>query len=126
MLAHLPMKILFSLLFIVIITGCKLKPESNIYTAAFDVSGAFITKDVHSSLTLQIKGARTIKKIGNNTYRITGSVEESSSYNVPFGIERFSETVHYLGGDINDFKNWQCLEIYVGKKKIKISSRWFS
>ena len=113
------MKILISSLFIIFITGCKEKPNDRINAAAVHASGAFITEYVHSNLTLRIKGARSIKKEGDNTFYVTGSVEGFSSYNVPFSVEHFSETVHYLGGDINDLKNWQCLEIYVGKKRLK-------
>ena len=113
------MKILIISLFILIITGCTPKPNDSINAAAVHASGAFITEYIHSSLSMRIKGTRSIKKEGANTFSVTGSVEGFSSYNVPFSVEHFNETVHYLGGDINDVKNWQCLEIYVGKKRLK-------
>jgi len=113
------MKILIGSLFIIIITGCKQKPNDSINIAAVHASGAFITEYDHSNLALRIKGARIVKKEGDNIFNITGSVEGFSSYNVPFSVEHFSETVQYSGGNINDVKNWQCLEVYVGKKRIK-------
>ena len=116
---NLPMNTLLSLLSILIVTGCKPKPNTSINAAAVHVSGTFMAEYVQSSLTLRIKGARSIKKEGDNNFSVTGSVEGFSSYNVPFSVEHFNETVHYLGGDINDVKNWQCLEIYVEKKRLK-------
>jgi len=119
MLTHLLKKILMSSLFIMIITSCKQRPNDAINAAAVKVSGAFITERAHSSLNLRIKGGRSVRKEGDSTFYVTGTVEGFSSYNVPFSVEHFSEIVRYSGGDINNPKNWVCLEIYVGKKRIK-------
>ena len=92
---------------------------TSINAAAVHVSGAFITEFAHSRLTLRVKGARSVKKEGDNMFNVTGSVEGFSSYNVSVSIEHFNETVHYLGGDMNNLKNWQCLDIYyIGEKRI--------
>jgi len=111
--------ILVGLLFVVIITGCQVKPESIMNAAALKVAGSFITEHAHSSLNFRVKGSSAIKKEGKNVFYVTGSAEGFSSYNVPFAIDHFSETVRYSGGDIDDIKNWECLEMYVGKKRIK-------
>ena len=87
--------------------------------AALKVAGSFITEHVRSSLNFRVQGVSAIKKESENIFYVTGSAEGFSSYNVPFAIDHFSETVRYTGGDINDIKNWECLDMYVGKKRIK-------
>jgi hypothetical protein len=119
MLKHLPMKLLVGFLFLVIITGCEVKNENIMNAAALKVAGSFITEHVRSSLNFRVKGASVIKKERKNVFYVAGSAEGFSSYNVPFAIDHFSETVRYSGGDIDDIKNWECLEMYVGKKRIK-------
>lgn len=113
------MKLLIVLLFIVFITGCKERNNNPVYAAVINASGTFITEFVQSNLTLRIKGTTNIKKENDNTFYVAGYVEGFSSYNVPFSIEHFSETIQFAGGDINNQENWQCLEIYLGKKRIK-------
>jgi hypothetical protein len=39
--------------------------------------------------------------------------------NYPVSMEHFTEVVHYSGRDPNAQKNWECVEIYVGNKKVK-------
>ena len=113
------MKNLVSLLFIILITGCKLRPDNSaINTAAIHFSGVFITRDIISIQNFKVKVADAKADTGN-IYRVTGTVEGYTSYNVPVSVEHFNETLHYLGGNPNERTSWECIEIYLGKKKIK-------
>jgi hypothetical protein len=114
------MKKMVCLLFIVIITGCKLRPDNNIINAAaIHFAGVFITSDIHSDLQLRIKGnpVAKIDTADSDTYHVSGMVEGYSSYNVPFSIEHFNETLHYLGGNPNERNSWDCIEYMLGVKK---------
>jgi hypothetical protein len=114
------MKIFFTaLLFSMIIAGCNFKPDNLMNDAAVHVSGVFITDNIQSIPALRIKGSTVVKNDPDSTYHVTGTVEGFSPMNYPVNIERFSETIHYSGGDPKDPKNWKCVEIYVGNKKMK-------
>jgi len=60
-----------------------------------------------------------VKVDSDNTYHISGTVEGFTSFNAPVTIEHFSETLRYMGGNPNEQASWECMEIYVGKKKLK-------
>lgn len=114
------MKVLFAcLLFSIIIVGCKFTPDNKMNDAAVHVCGVFITDNIQSTPSLRIKGSRVVKNDPDSTYHVTGTVEGFSPMNYPVSTEHFSETVHYSGGEANDPKNWKCIEIYVGDKKMK-------
>lgn len=115
------MKKFISLLFIVFIwVGCKQKTESEIInTAAVDIAGVFISENINSSPTFRIKGKTSTIKEEGNIFHITGSVEGFSAMNYPVSMEHFKETLHFLGGAVNEKKNWECIEIYVGNKKMR-------
>ena len=113
------MKYFLLLLFVMFIAGCKLRPDNSaINTAAIHFSSVFIKKYITSIENLKVKTADA-KSDSGNIYHVTGMVEGYSSYNVPFSVDHFSETLHYSGGNPNDSASWECIEIYVGKKKIK-------
>jgi len=110
---------LANLLLVILVTGCKLRPDNNaINTAAIHFSGVFITKNITSIQNLKVKVAN-VKSDTGNICHVTGTVEGYTSYNVPVSIEHFSETLHYLGGNPNERTSWECIDIYIGKKKIK-------
>lgn len=90
-----------------------------INAAVVHFSGVFITENIHSIPELHINGKTDITKEEDNIFHVTGSVEKFSLMNYPVGVEHFSETLHFLGGDLNKPKNWECIEIYVGNKKMK-------
>jgi hypothetical protein len=115
------MKILYSLLFAIITTtGCKrITDQDIINSAAIHFSVVFITENIHSLSSLRLEGRPVVKKETDSTYHVSGSVEGFSPFNYPVSIKYFSETLHYLGGDPNERKNWVCIEIYVGNKKMK-------
>ena len=115
------MKNIIGLALIILVCGCRHKPATAtaMNTAASNVSGYFITKYIPSANTLRVRGRQVVKEEGENVYTMTGSVEGFSSFNMPVTVERFNETLHYLGGDPNDTNSWECIEIYVGKNKIK-------
>jgi len=114
------MKILSAgLLSSIIIAGCNFKPDNSMNDAAVHVSGVFITDNIQSIPTLKIRGSTVVKNDPDSTYHVTGTVEGFSPMNYPISTEHFNETVHYSGGDPNDKKNWKCIEIYVGDKKMK-------
>jgi hypothetical protein len=108
-----------SLLVMVFITGCNAKPLSTINAAAITAAGSFIANYAGSSLHFRVKGTSSVTKESDSIFYVTGSAEGFSSYNVPFTISQFGETVRFSGGDVNDIKNWECLKMYVGKKRIK-------
>ena len=113
------MKSLVSLLFIIFIVGCKLRPDNSIMnTAAIHFSGVFITKNISSIQNLKVKVADAKSDTGG-IYHVSGLVEGYSSYNAPVNIEHFSENLHYLGGNPDERTSWECIDIYVGKKKFK-------
>jgi len=115
------MKKLLCLLFIItIISACKLRPDEGIINnAAIHFSGIFITENIPSIPTLRIGGRPVAKKIDENTYTVTGSVEGFSPMNYPVSIQHFSETLRYLGGNPDDRQSWECIDIYIGNKKMK-------
>jgi hypothetical protein len=114
------MKVLFSgLLFSIIIVGCAFKPDNKMNDAVVHICGVFITDNIQSIQSLRIRGSTVVKNDPDSTYRVTGTAEGFSPMNFPESVQHFSETVHYLGGDPNDKKNWTCIEIYVGNKKMK-------
>ena len=107
------------LLFIMLIAGCKLRPDNSVInTAAIHFSGVFITKNIPSIQNLKVKVADAKSDTGN-IYHVSGLVEGYSSYNTPVSVEHFSDTLHYLGGNPNELTSWECIEIYVGNKKMK-------
>lgn len=100
--------------------GCKQQTEQDkINAAAVHFSGVFITENIHSTPELRVKGKTSIIKEEDNIFHVTGTVEGFSPMNYPVKIEHFKETLHYLGGDVNKQANWECMEIYVGNKKVK-------
>jgi len=107
------------LLFSILIVGCTFTPDNKMNDAAVHVCGVFITENIHSIQTLRIKGSTVVKTDPDSTYHVSGTVEGFSPMNYPVSIEHFNETVHYLGGDPTSRKNWRCIEIYVGSKKMK-------
>jgi hypothetical protein len=114
------MKVLFAvLLFSIVIAGCKFSPDNKMNDAAVNVSGVFIKDNIQSIPALRIKGNTVVKNDSDSLYHVSGTAEGFSPMNYPVSIEHFRETVHYLGGDPNDTKNWKCIEIYVGSKKMK-------
>ena len=119
LLSDLATKISVSLLFVLTIAGCKVTPDRIEDATVVKVAGFFITEYGRSSLNFRVKGVSKVKKKGNSLFYVSGSVEGFSSYNAPFSIEHFNETVRYSGGDFNNVKNWECLDIYIGKKRIK-------
>jgi hypothetical protein len=114
------MKNLVSVLVVIVISGCTPTSDKNIISTDADhFSGVFITQDIPSIPILRIVG-KPVAVIGRDSnYHVSGLLEEFTSYNAPIGTEHFSEALHYLGGDPNARKNWECIEIYVGNKKIK-------
>jgi hypothetical protein len=68
-------------------------------------AGSFIAGQASSSLNFRVKGISSVKKEQDNVFYVTGTAEGFSSYNVPFSIDHFSETVRYSGGNIDDIKN---------------------
>jgi len=114
------MKNLVSVLFVIIIAGCTHITDRNIISDdAEHFSGVFITEDIPSVPILRIVG-KPVAVIGTDSnYHVSGLLEGFSSYNTPVSTDHFSEVLHYLGGDPNARKNWECIEIYVGNKKIK-------
>lgn len=119
LLSDLATKISVSLLFVLTIAGCKVTPDRIEDATVVKVAGFFITEYGRSSLNFRVKGVSKVKKKGNSLFYVSGSVEGFSSYNAPFSIEHFNETVRYSGGDFNNVKNWNCLDIYIAKKRIK-------
>lgn len=117
--SDLATKISVSLLFVLTIAGCKVTPDRIEDATVVKVAGFFITEYGRSSLNFRVKGVSNVKKKGDSLFYVSGSVEGFSSYNAPFSIEHFNETVRYSGGDFNNVKNWECLDIYIGKKRIK-------
>ncbi len=115
------MKILYGLLFTIITTtGCKRRTDQDIInTAAIHFSEVFITENVQSVSSLRIEGRPVVKNETDSAYYVSGSLEGFSPLNYPVSIKHFSETLHYKGGDPNERKNWVCMEIYVGNKKMK-------
>lgn len=115
------MKILYSLLFAIITTtGCKQRTDQDIMnTAAIHFSAVFITENIQSLSSFRVEGNQVVKNERGSTYQISGSLEGSSRLNYPVSIKHFRETLHYLGRYPNKRKNWVCLEIYVGNKKMK-------
>jgi len=117
--SDLATKISASLLFVLTIAGCKVTPDRIEDATVVKVAGFFITEYGRSSLNFRVKGVSNVKKKGDSLFYVSGSVEGFSSYNAPFSIEHFNETVRYSGGDFNNVKNWNCLDIYIAKKRIK-------
>lgn len=115
------MKILYILLLTLITaTGCKrITDQDKLNTAAIHFSGVFITENSQSLTSLRVEGSQVVKNGKDSTYQISGSLEGVSPLNYPVSIKHFRETLHYLGGNPNERKNWVCLEIYVGNKKMK-------
>ena len=111
------MKILFGLL---IIIGCNQRGNNYIINAAIiHFSSVFITENIPSIPVLRIEGAPIIKKETDSTYYVSGLIEGFSPLNYPVSIKHFNETLHYSGGNPNEQKNWECIELYVGNKKMK-------
>ena len=114
------MKTIICLFYIALITGCKLNTSDDINTSAVHFAGIFITEYIPSIPTLKIKEKTNVQKgQDSDIYHVSGLVEGFSPLNYPVSFEHFNETLHFLGGDVNDRKNWICLEIYVGNKKMK-------
>jgi len=107
------------LFFCILIIGCKFKPDNSIHDTVIYISGVFITDTTLSNPSFRIKGPTYVKKENDSTYFVNGTVEGFTSFNVPVDTKSFTETVYYLGGDMNDIKNWKCIEIYVGNKKMR-------
>ena len=114
------MKTIVCLLYITIVTGCTQNTPDDINTSADHFAGVFIREYIPSIPTLKIKGKTVVQKSeDSDIYHVTGLVEGYSPMNYPVSFEHFNETLHFLGGDMNDRKNWACLEIYVGNNKMK-------
>ena len=113
------MKILYILLLTLITAnGCKrITVQDKLNTAAIHFSRVFITENIQSLTSLRVEGSPVVKNEKDSTYQISGSLDGFSPLNYPVSIKHFRETLHYLGGDPNERKNWVCLEIYVGKRK---------
>lgn len=110
----------YLLLVAVVVSGCKLRPDNGVIsTAAVHFAGVFISQHIPSEPNLRIQKAPDVKADSNDVYRINGLVEGFTSYNTPLTVEHFSETLHYLGGNPNEITSWECVEIYIGKKKLK-------
>ena len=116
-LSSLSIKILFGLL---IIIGCN-QSDSNyiINTAIIHFSGIFITENIPSIPVLRIEGAPVIKKEIDGIYYVSGLIEGFSPLNYPVSIKHFNETLLYSDSNPNDRKSWDCLELYIGNKKMK-------
>ena len=67
----------------------------------------------------KVRGKEILKNEGDSVYYVSGTVEGFTSFNTPVAITKFNETIHYKGGEPNDQKNWQCIEINIGGKRIK-------
>jgi len=113
------MKLLVGLLLIITISGCKLKSYDPIDNGAIKFSGVFISENIQADPNLRVKGISNVKGLGDSIYHVTGLVEGFSPMNYPVSFEHFSEILRYLGGDPNDRKNWDCLEIYIQRKRFK-------
>ncbi len=107
------------LFFSILISGCKFKPDNSMHDAAIYISGVFITDTTLSNPSFRIKGPTYVKNEKDSTYHVTGTVEGFTSFNVPIDVKNFTETVRYSGGNLNDSKNWECIELYIGNKKMK-------
>jgi len=108
------------LLTLITVTGCKrITDQDKINTAAIHFAGDFITENIQSSSSLRIEGRPVVKNEPDSAYFISGSLEGFSPLNYPVSIKHFNETLHFLGGNPNERKNWVCTEIYVGNKKMK-------
>ena len=113
-------KIFCILIVIVFIAACnQTNNEDALDKLAVHFSGVFITQYVATTTSLRIKGKRTVERTGDSIFNVKGSVEGFTSFNVPVSIQQFSERVLYLGGDANKRGSWQCIDIYVGDKKMK-------
>ena len=114
------MKNLIGLLLVIIIAGCKLRPDEGIInTAAIHFSGVFITQNISSVTTLHVRGKTVVKSDTDNIYHVGGTIEGYSSFNAPVSIAHFTETLHYSGGNPNEQANWKCIDIYIADKKLK-------
>jgi hypothetical protein len=113
------MKFFLCLLVTIIITACQQKPDDVMSTDAIHFSGIFITDYIKSDLSLHIKESTVIKDTADSTYHVSGLVEGYTSFHVPVNVNHFSEVIHYLGGDPSERKNWACVEIYIGDKRMK-------
>jgi hypothetical protein len=118
---NLKMKNAAVLFFIIIATaGCRRKTEDDkIRSAAVHFSGLFIVEDINAYPQFQINGRVMVKKEEDGIFHTNGNVEEIGPFNYPEQIAHFSETLRYLGGNQDDRKNWVCIEIYIGDKKMK-------
>jgi len=109
-----------AILIVVAVSGCKLRPDNGVTNAAaVHFAGVFIMDNIPSEPNLRIQKEPDVKVDSDNTYHISGTVEGFTSFNAPVTIEHFSETLRYMGGNPNEQASWECMEIYVGKKKLK-------
>ena len=116
------MKILFKLLFITILFGCRLRPDNGVInTAAIHFSGVFMTKNIISNPNLRVKGISNVKNEHDSIYVVSGTVKGYSPMNYPVSMEHFSETLRYLGGNPNLDSNWACIDIYISAIKNSIN-----
>lgn len=90
-----------------------------INNAAIHFSGVFITENVKSVSVLKIEGRPDVKKLTDSTYYVSGLAEGFSPLNYPISVKHFNELLRYAGTNPNEQKNWECIEIYVGNKKMK-------
>ncbi len=88
------MKQLVILLFSIIITGCKTRPDNSVInTAVLHFSSVFITQNIQSNPSLRAKGSPVVKNEKDSIYLVTGLIEGYSPMNYPVSIDHFSETL---------------------------------
>ncbi len=108
------------IIFIVATWGCKLRPDNGVTTtAAVHFAGVFIMDNIPPEPNLRIQKDPEVKVDSDNTYHISGTVEGFTSFNAPVTIVHFSETLRYMGGNPNEQPSWECMDIYIGNKKLK-------
>ena len=108
------------LLLVLMMAGCKLRPDNGVMsTAAVHFAGVFITQNIHSVNNLRMQKDPNVVCDSSDLCHVSGTIEGFSSFNASVSIDHFSETLHYLGGNPNEITSWECVDIYIGKKKVK-------
>ena len=114
------MKIIPILLIIAIFSECKLRPDYGLVSKdAIHFAGIFISDNIQGDLDFRIKGNTDVINAVDSIYKVSGTVEGFSPMNYPVSVEHFTEFLHYIGGNPDEKKNWNCMEIYIGRKKLK-------
>ena len=103
----------------VLMVGCNNPDRGAIGNTAIKFSSIFVVENSGSDPSWKVEGKEILKNEGDSVYYVSGTVEGFSSYNEPIAIKKFNETLHFLGGDVNNRKNWNCIEINIDGKKIK-------